>query len=46
MELQRFATVEEGLRAMAGRKSRQNTGVEVIEVSDDEYNQAGQGSPA
>lgn len=25
---------------MAGRKSRQNTGVEVIEISDDEYNQA------
>lgn len=32
--------MEEGLRAMAGRKSRQNTGVEVIEISDDEYNQA------
>ena len=25
---------------MAGRQSRQNTGVEVIEISDDEYNQA------
>jgi len=25
---------------MAGRKSRQNTGVEVIEISDDEYNEA------
>ena len=25
---------------MAGRKSRQNTGVEVIEISDDEYSQA------